>query len=92
MRWIICWSTLCPHELVVIVELSLHDVKQVSRLSVDDEKVKLVIQHGKETITLNLYSDNPQEVWHSIKRTQNSERLRQLKEDRVERMDRGGLT
>ena len=74
------------------MELDIKDVKQVSHISIDEEKVKLVVQHGKKTITLNLYSDKPERIWYSIKREQNADNLRHLKEDRIERMKRGRLT
>jgi len=69
--------------------LTMHEITTIRKYDTN-----LLIQgtdHKGKTISFIIYADDVNALWFSIKRAQNREKLRTLKEDRIERMKRGGL-
>jgi hypothetical protein len=72
-------------------DIELKDVKKILVCEYMDNKIKLKIKHGDETLTLDMHTDNPTSLWFSISAAQRADNLRRLRLDRVERMKRGML-
>ena len=70
-------------------EIELKDVKKILVCEYMDDKIKLQIKHGDDTLTLNMHTDEPTSLWFSIQAAQRADNLRRLRLDRVERMKRG---
>jgi|10_taG_2_1085330.scaffolds.fasta_scaffold125223_4 hypothetical protein len=71
--------------------IELNNVDKILVCEYTDEKVKLQIKHGDDTLTINMNTDNPTNLWFSIQAAQRADQLRKLRLDRIERMKRGRI-
>jgi len=53
------------------MELSLPNVRQISSIKRVDDEIVILIQYGKDTLTLKLQSDNTKTLGHTLKRAVN---------------------
>ena len=69
--------------------LTIREVTTIRKY--DDYLLVQGTDHEGQTVNCTIYSEDVENLWFSIQRAQRSEKLRTLREDRIERMKRGRL-